>query len=86
MIITSKNLIEIIPLVSGDSWEREFDETDVLPSKPIEDPLTKSEETVTSDSLTSSITTTAQALPATTAQASNKRGNNEFDDEWESWA
>ncbi|CAF3226433.1 unnamed protein product [Rotaria sp. Silwood2] len=73
--------------VSGDSWEREFDETDLnsssVPLKSLEDPLTKSEETITSESLSSStIATTTAALPS----SSNKKAGNEFDDEWESWA
>ncbi|CAF3734303.1 unnamed protein product [Rotaria sp. Silwood1] len=74
--------------VSGDSWEREFDETDLnsstIPLKSLEDPLTKSEETITSESLSSStITTTAAALPSS---SSNKKAGNEFDDEWEAWS
>lgn len=83
-------MIASLPLlVSGDSWEREFDETDVLSSKAPLDPLTKSEETVTSDSLTSSITTatttTAAAAPVPSS-SSEKKGDNEFDEEWESWS
>lgn len=82
-------IANLLLLVSGDSWEREFDETDVLSSKAPLDPLTKSEETVTSDSLTSSITTatttTAAAAPVPSS-SSEKKGDNEFDEEWESWS
>ncbi len=65
-------------LVSGDSWEREFDETDLVtpshPSTSDADPLTKSVETVTSESVS----------PSTTEPETKKK--NEFDDEWEGWS
>ncbi|CAF1322987.1 unnamed protein product [Rotaria sordida] len=78
--------------ISGDSWEREFDETDLnspsIQLKSLEDPLTKSEETITSESLSSStIITTAAPLPSSSSSlSSNRKAGNEFDDEWESWS
>jgi hypothetical protein len=66
---------------TGDSWEREFDENDVVTSKPNPDPLTRSEETITSESLSTSTTT-----PIVSSSTTEKRPPNEFDDEWESWA
>lgn len=87
-VYLNKKIIFLI-LVSGDSWEREFDETDICSSKSNVDPLTKSEETITSESLSSStITTTAAAEPliSSTSSISNKKRENEFDDEWEAWS
>ncbi len=79
-IFKNNDLIWILILVSGDSWEGEFDETDVLSSKPDVDPLTKSEETITSDNLSSSTT----ELPL--VSSSDKKKDKEFDEDWEAWA
>jgi hypothetical protein len=76
-----KSIILMIILVSGDSWEREFDETDVVTSKSNLDPLTRSEETITSESLSSSTT-----APIVSSSTEKKKKTNEFDDEWESWS
>jgi len=66
---------------TGESWEHEFDETDVGTSKPDVDPLTKSEETITSES-----TTTEAKEPLDSSSIPKKKKANEFDDEWEAWS
>jgi hypothetical protein len=87
----NKNKNKIIILVSGDSWEREFDETDLIsssiPLKSDENLSTEPEQTTTSESLPSSTTTAAapveESLPST---SSKRKPENEFDDEWDAWA
>jgi hypothetical protein len=78
----------IILVSSGDSWEREFDEPDLVQPKADINPLTKSEETITPESLSSStITTITAPTPlALSSSSSNKKGEHEFDDEWEAWS
>ncbi|UJR32009.1 hypothetical protein I4U23_019479 [Adineta vaga] len=77
---------------TGDSWEREFDETDLssspIPSTADTDALIQSAETVTSDSLSSSTTATTTSAPAVEPSAlpKKKTKENEFDDEWEAWS
>ncbi|CAF4139532.1 unnamed protein product, partial [Adineta steineri] len=80
--------------VTGDSWEREFDETDVasssIPSTTNTDALTESAETVTPESVSSSTTTTTTepttVAPSSESSSIDKKKGNEFDDEWESWS
>ncbi|CAF1478992.1 unnamed protein product [Adineta steineri] len=79
--------------VTGDSWEREFDETDVasssIPSTTNTDALTESAETVTPESVSSSTTTTTEATtvaPSSESSSMDKKKGSEFDDEWESWS
>ncbi|CAF1171545.1 unnamed protein product [Rotaria magnacalcarata] len=93
-LATVKEDLEITPnerkesdTVSGDSWEREFDEADV--TSPVvaiashAETLTESKETTTSESLSSStVTTTTSPL----LSSPKNKTPNEFDDDWESWS
>jgi len=58
---------------SGDSWEHEFDETDLNTSKT---------NTISSDQLQETVPVESSSLPVTVV----KKADNEFDDEWESWS
>jgi len=60
-----------IYLVSGDSWEREFDEN-----------ITSKTTIISSDQLQQTIPMNNSVLPITVT----KNTENEFDDEWESWS
>ncbi len=60
-----------IYLVSGDSWEREFDEN-----------ITSKTTIISSDQLQQTIPMNNSVLPVTVT----KNTENEFDDEWESWS